>query len=886
MRWLDACRKALLALALIGTIVSGGLAAERPQVGAVERVEVWSDGSAVPGRVGGTEVAYRPAGSPPERVRLLDALWRSRSTDQAEPVAEPPAQGQAPTRFTQAQQPPAPAPKAPGQKAPAAPDQKAAPPMAKPPAPPMPKPAAPMPPMPPMPPIPSPTTAPTAPVAPRFQIRVTDFLSPTTSAGQSTGGGLSSAIAPAATPGAASTGEALQRAPSVNIRRTSALNLDPRIRGFHSNQINASANGFALQKTRVDIDSLFSNIDSGIVSNITVIDGPYSSLYGPGFGFLVAELMPSPRYENGLEVHGKTTLSTATNGRANYIRQNILAGSVDWGVFASYGHRAGNDYHPGGDSFDFRVPASYRQWDGFMAVGLDLSSRSRLEFNYIRNEKNGVELPGVVYDIANSKDEEISLRYVMQENRQGVEQAVLQTWWSRTPYHGDALRDAKRTTFYTPYITNRFFGFAPPNNQFNLFNTIAKGSLQTAGVRGLLTWGDLESARLTIGTDWRRYEQFYRESHIDFLGQPFQIIFGDNVFGIPKSSMEDVGFLAHYINPLSESVTVTAGGRLDHTWAFVHEDEINAGGSLAGLSRPQETLSMGYGTVEVELSEAVTANAGLAYAMRGPHLAELYSDGPFVPLVRQGNSIIIGNSELDPERNWQVDLGLSGEWERLDGGIRMYHSSIHNYILYTFDGFAGRTAGLDPLSARQYTYRNIDRATIWGSSVFGEYEIRPGLAFSTTMAYVKGTNHDPQPAVIDPATGFVLTTGGVPVRSLKNGEGLPGIYPFNTTLGLRLFDTSDENDPRWSLLFSARIVDDQIRVADSLFEDQTAGFLVYGVSGHVRVGESMRISSAIENLFDNTYTEHGSLVVVNPAGARSFVKEPGINWRLGVELEY
>ena len=99
------------------------------------------------------------------------------------------------------------------------------------------------------------------------------------------------------------TGELARQAPGVSTRRTSAVNLDPRVRGYHSGQLGATANGMSEVKTRVDIDSVLSQIDPGLVENLTVIDGPYTSLFGPGFAFLEVDLLPVPRYPDGPEGH-------------------------------------------------------------------------------------------------------------------------------------------------------------------------------------------------------------------------------------------------------------------------------------------------------------------------------------------------------------------------------------------------------------------------------------------------------------------------------------------------------------------------------------------------------------------------------------------------------
>jgi hypothetical protein len=181
-----------------------------------------------------------------------------------------------------------------------------------------------------------------------------------------------------------SIGELLRQVPSVNTRRLSGINFDPQVRGYNSSQLNATANGMNQLKTRVDIDSLFSQIDPGIVRDITVIDGPYTSLYGPGFAFLSADLMSPPRFSTP-QTHFSTNFVYGTNGQSLYSRDNVVTGAQNWGVFCSYGLREANDYQTGGVSGQsFTAPSSYQKWDGMFSVSRDLNDYSRIEFDYLR----------------------------------------------------------------------------------------------------------------------------------------------------------------------------------------------------------------------------------------------------------------------------------------------------------------------------------------------------------------------------------------------------------------------------------------------------------------------------------------------------------------------
>lgn len=663
-----------------------------------------------------------------------------------------------------------------------------------------------------------------------------------------------------------STGELLQAASSVNARRTSTINLDPRVRGFNDAQVVATANGMNQLKARQDIDSQFSYIDPGIVDNIQVINGPYTSLYGLGYAFLIADLFPTQR-SCAPEFHGSTIFTQDSNGRDLYFRQNVYGSGADWGFYASSGLRTGNDYQPGGDSIDFRVPASYRKWDGYLALSLDMTERSRFEVNYLRTELNNAELPGVVYDINYAENEQFNVRYVIQDDPEGPEQFVLQYWYNRSPFHGDSTRQAKQTTFLGPFVRSNFFGNATDNavlgfpffdESFDVANVFINGALQSTGVRALTTWGEADSVQLTAGVDYRRVRQQYSEVDLDFNGDN---AFG-GVFGIPLSSQEDYGVFTNLAVPVTEDIVLTVGGRLDSTRAYVDTTDLAFIG-VTGDGRPNEILGMAYGTLKIQLTDALSMNIGSAYGQRNPTLTELYGGQPFVPLVRYGNSFVVGNSELTPERNLQFDLGLTGEWENFTFAARSYYSNIDNYILYSITGIGDASFfGAGEFTSLEYTYRNLERASLYGGDAFAEAKLLRWLALNGTLSYTRGTNHSP------------VGSGS---------EGLPNIYPLAARVGVRVFEPCNE---RWGVSFITRMVHGQDFVADSLAEVPTDGFTVFDVRAYYRVSDNLRLTSAVENLFDRVYTQHGSLAIVDSAGNLSFVKEPGINFLMGAELSY
>lgn len=72
---------------------------------------------------------------------------------------------------------------------------------------------------------------------------------------------------------------------------------------------------------------------------------------------------------------------------------------------------------------------------------------------------------------------------------------------------------------------------------------------------------------------------------------------------------------------------------------------------IPGVEKNVNGLGMAYLTQRSQVTETWTVNSGAAFAMRNATPSELYSDGPYVPLVRFGNSFVDGNSKLAPEQS-------------------------------------------------------------------------------------------------------------------------------------------------------------------------------------------------------------------------------------------
>jgi outer membrane receptor protein involved in Fe transport len=167
-------------------------------------------------------------------------------------------------------------------------------------------------------------------------------------------------------------------------------------------------------------------------------------------------------------------------------------------------------------------------------------------------------------------------------------------------------------------------------------------------------------------------------------------------------------------------------------------------------------------------------------------------------------------------------------------------------------------------------------ATMAGADLFGEYEIRKGFSVFGCVSYVHGENLTPYHIAIDSHGNEVFVRNG-------SAEPLPGIYPLNGRISIRVFEPEKK---KWGTEFTARLVNSQHEVATSLAELPSAAFSVFDLSGYYHVRENLRVSLTLENLLNTNYYEPGSLVYLNSQGIPTFIREPGFSAVLGIDGKF
>jgi outer membrane receptor protein involved in Fe transport len=679
------------------------------------------------------------------------------------------------------------------------------------------------------------------------------------------------------------TGNLLGKTPavvSVVGQRRNPIVTDPRVRGSRVGSLAASGSYWV--PARIDLDTVLSKIDSRIIDQVTVIKGPYSALYGPGFEFFDVELLKAPRYDSqAFQTHGSTSFDFKGNGENWFGRQALWGGNNDWGYRVGYNHRTGNDYESGNGTL---IPSSFnsREWD--VAFGADLSACETIDVNYLRLDQTNIELSGQAFDINWLVTDGYDVRYIVRDQPH-YDELKVDTWYNRTRFEGDAQNRSKRMQFpFYDFI--QFVGFTDVDSM-------------STGYRASVSWDGCQDEHLTVGADLRYIKQELNEISSGRLG--FNIWTNANS-PIPRSHLSNPGLFTEFSVPITDDVTTRAGARLD--LAGTNIDESQAELSMLGIRQPQQSAAWILGSDQFDQNDFLGAaflatdwdlgncwNTGwsLGYAEQSPNLTERYAVEPFMFLIQRGLNTVTGDPRLDKERATQIDLRLSRETDRFRGTIVGFHTWYFDYIT-----FESMSVVLGPPNAQieqvNLKFVNTQFATRIGFEGRSEYDLNKWWTPFAVVKYVQGEDHTRNGRFATRQATAVTPSEQVPglPRGFFSGipgdaeEPLPGIPPLESRLGIRYHQPCE--NPAWGIEVSARVVDDQDLVAASLLETATPGFTTYDLRTFWRPREGMLLVGGVENFTNKQYQEHLDFRTDNPLGFSTF--QPGVNFYVGGELIY
>jgi len=583
--------------------------------------------------------------------------------------------------------------------------------------------------------------------------------------------------------GAVTLAEGITQIPGVESITTGAGIGKPVIRGLSANRVLVYTQGVRLENQQFG-DEHGIGVSSSGVESVEVIKGPASLLYGSDALGGVLYLNPE-KYAIADSTEADAKLTYHTN---------------------SLGTEANAGFKTSGERLKFLLRGNY-------AANSDYKTGNNLRVTNSRFEEIDVKT-GLGYQDTNYRGD---LRYNYNNSNIGIPEEIGEQSTSK-----DRLLPNQQLGNHILSFDNKLF---LKNSSLDLkvgylFNNRKEFEENPENLEG-------NSPVLDMHLETLNYDVKYNSSK---WGN-FEAIFGvqgmfqtNKNFGkeilIPDANVADIGFLATSHFHL-EKVDFQAGLRFDSR--KIDSEEQGVFGEekyFAPIERDFTSYNGAFGA-KFDILNSLIARVNIATGFRAPNLSELTSNG-----IHEGtNRFEIGNSNLDNEQNFQLDLSLEYRNEHFEVFANSFYNKINSYI---FLNPSGEIKDENPV----FEYIQND-ARLYGGEAGLHLHPHPldWLHLDSSVEMVKGEQENGENLPLIPATSFTNTLR----IELEQTWALDSSYGFVT-----LKSTLAQNDV-------------------SEFETNSPGYslLSAGIGSSFKVkGQTLDLRISGNNLLDKTYISH------------------------------
>jgi iron complex outermembrane receptor protein len=606
-------------------------------------------------------------------------------------------------------------------------------------------------------------------------------------------------------------GEALTKLEGIWKIRKGGIANEVVLRGFYRDNINVLIDGarvYGACPNRMDPPSFL--VDLSEVERIEIIKGPFDVRHQGSMAGLVNIITKKP--EEGF--HLKLNASV---GSFNFINLSPVVSYADdkLGILVGYSYKYSKPYKDGDGRRvteyanpaykpEFRHKKAFEINTYWTKLGFKPIKNHSVEFSYTRQDARNILYPYLRMDTIRDTTDRFNMNYQID----GI---------------SDMLKSLKFNLYYTrvdhPMDTNLRTGM--------YMRSDAKS--KTYGGRLEANLGDL-----TLG-----FEAYKRNWEAINRGMMTQ-------YAIPDVDTENFGLYGEYKKNLSNKLRLVAGLRLDTTKTEADSSKANTNlyDEYKGTRSTSKTDTYPFGNVQLfyELQKGTELFVGLGHSVRVPDAQERYF------ALRGTSTDWVGNPELKPSKNTELDLGIKHFTDRALIKATAFYSYVQDYI----------TVHKQTNTRDARSYENVD-AQFFGGKVDLRLSLTQELFFFGGMSYVQGRKETK------------------PEKNI-NSSNVAEIPPLKTRLALR-YDKGAYFGEVETILSAT-----QNRVDRDLNEQKTSG---YGVV-NIKVGGNFKgftINAGVDNLFDKKYFEHLSYLR-DPFAAGVKVPEPGRTFYLNVSYTF
>jgi len=587
--------------------------------------------------------------------------------------------------------------------------------------------------------------------------------------------------------GAINLAEGITQMPGVESVTTGSGIGKPVIRGLSSNRVLVYTQGVRLENQQFGDEHGLGLSASGVES-VEVIKGPASLLYGSDALGGVLYLNPE-KYADEDSTHIDAKYTYQTNTLGSEVNLGVKTSGEKWKVLARGNYATNSDYKTGSD---YRVTNTrYQESDLKAGVGYQTKAyKGDLRYNY-NSSKLGI--PEEIGIQSTSKDQ-------MTPNQE-VDNHVLSL--DNKFYLSNSSIDVKLGYLFNNRKEFEEHGIEPHDEGEHLDPALE------------LHLNTLNYDVKYNAPNWGKFQTIFG---IQGMHQTNENL-GEEVL-IPDATVSDFGILAttHYH---LEKIDFQGGLRFDTRKIDSEEMGIpSEEGYFAALNKNFTSYNGALGA-KFDLFTNLSTRINLATGFRAPNLAELTSNG-----THEGtNRYEIGNTKLDNEQNFQVDVAFEYKSKHFEIFANPFYNNISNYIYISPNGEL-----IEGNPVFDYVQSNVE---LYGGEA--------------------GLHLHPHPIDwLHVESSFEMVHG-----QKQNGEDLPLIPAASITNTLRTeFNKTGLLTNSYAFV-STKTVLDQEHISN--FETRTPGYtlLSAGIGGEFNISSlDFNLNLSATNLLNKSYISH------------------------------
>ena len=606
-------------------------------------------------------------------------------------------------------------------------------------------------------------------------------------------------------------GNLLLRLPAIGaVKKGGNYGFDPVFRGYKNDQLNIVLDGAQCASAACPnrMDPPTSQMAPNMIDQVEILKGPHALRFGSGFGATINFVSSPLVFTKNNTVTGRVSTGFEHNG-------NQINGETRFGWHGNthninlYGAWSeGDDYRDGTDQW---VPAGYTRGSVGIMAGLKAGQDHEFKISAFNNFAKDADFPALAMDLRTDDTWMLnaSHQYTINKNQ-------LRKW---------------KTSAYASLVDHKMDNLLKTISP-RMINATTLATTDNFGGRTEGQW-IIEKSLLYIGADYRLERVSGVRSREFVMGPKTGMIMEDNAWQASKRSK--VGLFAEWQREALGLKWVFAG-RLDYTNADAREvDE-------SFMALYDETVSTSFSPglslgVKEKIGNELEIGLWLGRAERSAGITELYINS-FA--IGQSPYELLGNPNLDPEVNNQIDFNLQWKKPGIGIGLDLFAGYLQNYISSTID--TSLTPVL-PMSPGVQVFTNV-------GEVF-----KTGFELNLYQSLFWKLNH-------------TLELAFTYAENIETNTPLPEIAPLYVKYTIDGTYLKGKLTPTLTLRYAG----EQRRIAEEFGETLTPSYFIMDANIGYAINNHILIVSGISNLLNEQYYDHLSRSV---RGSTSPIYEPG-----------